>query len=83
MALRVRVEMYGRLRDAGLGESAELELAAGARAGDALTALGRLLGAQARRLEGAAIATESRVLGRDEVLPAGAVLAVLPPVSGG
>lgn len=83
MLQRVKVEMYGSLREAGLGESVELELAAGARTADALAALSRLLGAKARLLEGAAMATETRVLGRDDALPVGALLAALPPVSGG
>lgn len=77
------MELYGRLRDCGLGDAAELALAEKATAAQALEALARLAGAKGRFVEGAVLATESEILAPGAEVPAGARLAALPPVSGG
>lgn len=81
--MRRFVELYGRLRDAGLGASVELELPERARAKDALAALASSLGSRGALLEGVVLATESAVLSADDGLPAEGRLAALPPVCGG
>jgi molybdopterin converting factor small subunit len=81
--MTIFVELYGRLRDAGLESPVELELPHGATAAQALSALKDKLGAEATRLAGAALASETQVLAADEKIPQGGRLAALPPVSGG
>ncbi len=82
--MTVQVELYGRLRDAGLGAAVSLELPEGATAFQALEALRAALGPRAALLEGAALATADAVLSGAERLPAAqARLAALPPVCGG
>lgn len=80
--MMLRVELYGRLREAGLGESAELELGASPRAREVLKALSRLMGDKGYLLEGAVLASENEVLGPSAPVPRGR-LAALPPVCGG
>jgi len=80
---RVRVELYGRLREAGFGGSVALEVAPDARAGDVLAALARRLGARRGLLTGAALATGEAVLAAGEPVPSRGRLAALPPVCGG
>ncbi|MBI4424479.1 MAG: MoaD/ThiS family protein [Elusimicrobia bacterium] len=77
-----RVELYGRLRDAGAGQAVELEVPPGASARDVLAALARRLGAGAS-LQGVALATDAAVLPPDAEVPAAGRLAALPPVCGG
>jgi sulfur carrier protein ThiS len=72
------IELYGRLKES--GERVELELPAGTTAAAALQLLGQKLG---RGVEGAVLASESAVLGADEVIPESQRLAALPPVCGG
>ncbi len=80
--MKRRVELYGRLRDAGQGDALELELRAGLDAAAVLAAVGRALG-DPRPLEGAVLATESEVLSASDGVPEHGRLAVLPPVCGG
>lgn len=80
--MTVRVELYGRLRDAGLGPAVELEVADGARARDVLAALARRL-PEPGWLGGAVLASEDEVLAADGEVPGGVRLAALPPVCGG
>lgn len=77
-----RVELYGRLRDAGAGNALEVEVGAGMDAASVLAAVGRALGTQAP-LFGAVLATESEVLSASDAVPETGRLAVLPPVCGG
>lgn len=81
--MKVRVELYGRLREAGLGESVELDIGPGARASGIIEGLVLLLGQKGDRLEGAAVATETEVLSGASPVPLKGRLAVLPPVCGG
>lgn len=79
----IQIELYGRLREAGLGDKVEIDVAEGLSAGEILAALARRLGENGDLLAGAALATESEVLSPSAPAPAGARLAVLPPVCGG
>ena len=81
--MRIRVELYGRLKDAGLGRLAEIEVTDGASASTVLSALGARLGAQSGLLEGAALSTGTEVLALDAPVPSKGRLAALPPVCGG
>jgi molybdopterin converting factor small subunit len=78
--MTVFVELYGRLRDAGAESPVELVLKDGATAAEALAALKTKLGGAT---DGAALATETRVLLAQDRLPKEGRLAALPPVSGG
>ncbi|MCX5789124.1 MAG: hypothetical protein NTX64_11550 [Elusimicrobia bacterium] len=75
------VELYGRLKDAGR-DFIKVELAPGATAAEALRAVGEALG-DLRLVEGAALATETKLLSRAAAVPSKGRLAVLPPVCGG
>lgn len=79
----IYVELYGRLRDAGVESPVELSLPDGATAAQALSALRQKLGAQGALAEGAALAGEAHVLLAADPVPAEGRLAALPPVSGG
>lgn len=81
--MNVFIELYGRLRDAGVESPVELSLPDGATAAQALSALRAKLGAQGQLLEGAALASETQVLASAEKVPGEGRLAALPPVSGG
>ncbi len=81
--MKRRVELFGRLREAGLGDCVELEVEAGWRAAEVLAAVARRLGAAAALVEGAALATEEEVLAPGAEVPAEGRLAALPPVCGG
>lgn len=77
-----RISLYGRLRDAGLGDSVSVSLPEHATARQALAALKAALGRRAALLEGCALATEDSILSPNDPLPKGS-LAALPPVCGG
>ena len=81
--MTVFVELYGRLRDAGVESPVELQLPDGATAAQALAALRARLGPKGALLEGSALAGESQVLAAEERLPESGRLAALPPVCGG
>lgn len=78
-----RVELYGRLREVGLGEIVELELGKNPKAFEVLAALARRMGSKAELLQGAALATESEILASQAPVPGTGRLAALPPVCGG
>ena len=80
--MTVFIELYGRLRDAGVASPVELEVGSKATAAEALAALRKKLGSGGALLDGAALASETHVLAGAETLPEGR-LAALPPVSGG
>lgn len=77
------IELFGRLRDAGLGERVSVSLPERATARQALDALKRALGRRAALLSGCALATGDEVLAPSDVVPASGRLAALPPVCGG
>lgn len=76
------IDLYGRLRDAGLGSAVDVQLPEGATARQALTALKISFGRKAPLLRGCVLATGDEVLSASDALPSGR-LAVLPPVCGG
>jgi molybdopterin converting factor small subunit len=78
-----RIDLYGRLRDAGLGDHVCVSLPPGATARQALAALKEALGRRGALLSGCALATGDAVLGLSEILPKSGRLAALPPVCGG
>ena len=80
--MKRKLELYGRLRDAGLGSSVSVELPKNATARQALAALKSSFGRKGALLEGCVLATGDEVLSSTDALPAGR-LALLPPVCGG
>ena len=78
-----RVELYGRLRDAGFGDSVSVDLPPRATARQALAALKAALGRRGSLLQGCALATGDDVLAASDEIPASGRLAALPPVCGG
>lgn len=80
--MKRKIELYGRLRDAGFGSVVLLELPKAATGRQAMSALKSAFGAKAALLEGCALATGDEVLSPSDELPGGR-LAVLPPVCGG
>ena len=81
--MKRRIELYGRMRDAGLGASVVLDLPPRATARQALAALKLALGRRGSLTTGCALATDDIILALNDVLPAKGPLAVLPPVCGG
>jgi hypothetical protein len=79
----LRIELYGCLKDGGLGDFAEVEVAPGSTARQALEALSLRLGKRAVLAQAAVLATDSLILRPEEEVPADARLAALPPVCGG
>jgi len=77
------IELYGRLRDAGLGDSVKVELPAAATARQALAALKKTLGRKSGLVDGCSLATDEDVLLASDPIPAKGRLAALPPVCGG
>jgi molybdopterin converting factor small subunit len=80
--MKRKIELYGRLRDVGLGPVVVLELPRAATARRALAALKTVLGPKAAQLDGCVLATVDEILSASDKLPAGR-LAILPPVCGG
>lgn len=74
------IELFGCLKDTGLGEVVELELAEGSTVRQAIEALGEALGTS---VQSTVLATEERLLAPGEQIPEGVRLAALPPVCGG
>jgi hypothetical protein len=81
--LKRRIDLYGRLRDAGLGDHVAVALRPRATAREALAALKAALGRRGALLAGCALATGDAVLDPSETLPEHGRLAALPPVCGG
>jgi hypothetical protein len=81
--LKRLIQLYGRLRDAGLGDRVSVALPPKATARQALAALKKELGPRGALLSGCALATDDAVLGPSEILPKSGRLAALPPVCGG
>lgn len=81
--MRRTVRLYGRLRDAGLGDRVALELPPRATARRALALIKAALGRRGACLSGCALATDDAVLAPTERVPRSGALAALPPVCGG
>lgn len=80
--MKRKIELYGRLRDAGLGSTVVVELPKAATGRQAMSALKSAFGAKAPLLAGCALASDDEVLSASDELPQGR-LALLPPVCGG
>lgn len=80
--MKRKIELYGRLRDAGLGSSVVIDVPEPATGRQAMSALKSAFGAKAALLDGCALAAADEVLAASDALPDGR-LAVLPPVCGG
>jgi molybdopterin converting factor small subunit len=80
--MKRKIELYGRLRDAGLGSAVSVDLPKSATVRQALSVLKASFGRKAVLLDGCVLATDDEVLSSTERLPDGR-LALLPPVCGG
>ena len=80
--MKRKIELYGRLRDAGLGPAVSVELPKSGTVREALSLLKTTFGPAASLLHGCVLATDDKVLSSSDELPSGR-LAVLPPVCGG
>jgi molybdopterin converting factor small subunit len=80
--MKRKIELYGRLRDAGWGPALAVELPKAATARQALSILKSAFGAKAPLLAGCVLAGDDEVLSAADPLPQGR-LALLPPVCGG
>ena len=77
------IELYGRLRDAGLGPKIQVECPNRATARQVLDAVKASFGGQSSALTGCVLANADDVLASGERVPKSGRLAVLPPVCGG
>ncbi len=77
--MKRKIELYGRLKDAGHGSSVYVEAPKSASCRETLALLKPSFG---RLLDGCVLATGDEVLSPSDKLPSGR-LAVLPPVCGG
>lgn len=80
--MKRRIELYGRLRDAGFGSAVVLDLPERATARQALSALKPVFGRKAPLLAGCVLSDGAEVLAASDEIPS-AALALLPPVCGG
>ncbi len=80
--MKRKIELYGRLRDAGFGQSVSVTLPPSATARQAMAALTDSFGPKAALLKSCVLAASDEVLALSDRLPSGR-LAVLPPVCGG
>jgi molybdopterin converting factor subunit 1 len=78
-----RVRLFARARDLAGSDVVTLDLPAGATAGQLRRRLAEAVPALARLLERSALAVDNEFAGDEVVLPDGAEIALLPPVSGG
>lgn len=82
--MRVRVEFYGRLREAAGVRDREVRVdGAAPTLADLADRLREEHPGLADHLEGAAFAVGERLVDRERALEAGDVVGILPPVSGG
>ncbi len=81
--MKRKIDLYGRLRDAGLGSSVALDLPPRATVRQALAALKTALGARGALLSGCVLAGADAVLAPTDRVPERGMLAALPPVCGG
>ena len=78
-----RVKLFARARDLAGAAEVSVELPAGATIKDVRAALARAYPALAGLLERSALAVQDEFADNDLVIPPGAEVALLPPVSGG
>jgi molybdopterin converting factor subunit 1 len=81
--MRVRVRLFARARDLAGADAVDLDLAAGATAGDLRRWLAEARPALAGLLERSALAVNNEFADDSLTLPHNAEVALLPPVSGG
>jgi molybdopterin converting factor subunit 1 len=81
--MRVRVQLFARARELAGAASVELELEAAAKVGDVRRRLASDYPALAGLLSKCAIAVDEEFADDQLSLRQGAVIAILPPVSGG
>jgi hypothetical protein len=79
--MKRKLELYGRLRDAGLGSSVTVDVPERCSARDVLAALKPSF--KASLLTGCVLASDEEVLSSSDPVPGKGRLAVLPPVCGG
>lgn len=77
--MKRKIELYGRLKDAGFGSSLTIDIPTSATAREALALLKPVLRGG---LTGCVLATGDEILASADKLPSG-TLALLPPVCGG
>ncbi len=80
--MKRKIELFGRLRDAGLGSAVVLDVSQSVTARQALSLLKTSFGRKSVLLTGCVLATGDEVLSPSDRLPPGR-LAVLHPVCGG
>jgi hypothetical protein len=79
-----RIELFGRLRDAGLGEAVLMDVTTFVSANQLLKAMEkRFFSSKPGVLKGCVLASEDAVLSASDRIPKSGRLAVLPPVCGG
>jgi molybdopterin converting factor small subunit len=81
--MTVRVRLFARARDLAGADVVSVELPPGASVADLRTALGEACPSLGPLLPRSAVAVNEEFAGDDTVIPAGAEVALLPPVSGG
>ena len=81
--MTVRVRLFARARDLAGADAVTVELPAGATVGDLRARLGEACPALWPLLPRSAVAVDEDFAGDNAVIPAGAEVALLPPVSGG
>ncbi len=78
-----RIELFGRLKDAGLGSAVLIYLPHRATVRQAMKAVETSFGSKHAVLKGCALASDDAVLSLSDRLPSKGRLALLPPVCGG
>jgi molybdopterin converting factor subunit 1 len=81
--MTVRVRLFARARDLVGADAVTVELPAGGTVGDVRAALGETCPELRPLLPRSAVAVAEEFAGDEVVIPAGAEVALLPPVSGG
>ena len=79
----IRVRLFARARDLAGAEVVAVDLPAGATVADLRERLAAAVPVLRELLSRAAVAVKEDFAGDDAVIPAGAEVAVIPPVSGG
>lgn len=79
----VTVKLFAGARQRAARSEVVLDLATGATVGDVRRALAREVPALAGFLNGVRLAVASEYAGDDQIVPEGAEVALIPPVSGG
>lgn len=86
--MKTTIALFGALREAAAGDTLELEVPEGSTMAELRELLVAHLAAHAPKVSASlvrrcAFATDEEILHNHRTVPAGATLAVLPPVSGG